>query len=103
MLVASWAAVILIGKGDALILDGDQALVGYGNAVRVACQIGQNRVWPAEGGLGVDHPLLEIVSRLQTLFWTERAVSVLRLGSTAKNSPKMQPKKVQAGWWLAQF
>jgi hypothetical protein len=57
-LVASIALgpVILPFERHALAVEGDKAAVGNGNPVRVARQVGENSVGPAERPLGVDHP-----------------------------------------------
>ena len=58
LLVARWASIIFVGKRDARISDSDQAFVGDSNAVRIARQIGQHRVWSRERSFGINHPLL---------------------------------------------
>ena len=55
--IAALDAVVLPLEGDALLVEGDQAAVGDGNAVGVTRQIGQHRLGPAERALGVDDPL----------------------------------------------
>ena len=48
-------AVILDGKGDALCIGGDQALVRNGDAVVVAGKISEHRFGSAKGPLRIDH------------------------------------------------
>ena len=48
--------VVLPGKGDAPVIEADQAAVGDGDAVGVAAEIGEHRLGAGEGALGVDHP-----------------------------------------------
>jgi hypothetical protein len=54
--LAALDAVILPLEGDALLVEGDQAAVGDGNAVGVTRQIGQHRLGSAEWPLCVDDP-----------------------------------------------
>ena len=49
-------AVVLPAEGDAALIEGDEPGVGDRHAVRVARQIGQHRLGPGEGALGVDDP-----------------------------------------------
>jgi hypothetical protein len=49
---------VLPPEFDLLVIDGDDALVGDGDAVGVASQILQDLGWATEGWLGVDDPLL---------------------------------------------
>ena len=58
LLVAGRTTIILVGKCDASIIDGEDALVGDGHAVRIARQISQNRLWPRKGSLGINNLLL---------------------------------------------
>ena len=43
-------------KGDLVVVDRDQAVVGDGDAVSVAAEILQNMFGTSEGWLAVDHP-----------------------------------------------
>ena len=54
--VAALDAVILPSEGDAVLVEGDQAAVGDGDAVGIARQIGQHGLWTAERTLGIDDP-----------------------------------------------
>lgn len=54
--VGAVAAIILVAEGDAGWPDGEQPLVGDGDAVGVAREIGEHRLGAGEGWLGVDHP-----------------------------------------------
>jgi len=49
--------VILVAESDSGCLQGEEAVVGDGHTVGVASQVLEDRVGPAEGGLGVDDPL----------------------------------------------
>src|SRR6516162_1645772 len=49
-------AVVLPLEGNALLVEGDQAAVGDGNAMGVTRQIGQHRLRSAERTLCVDDP-----------------------------------------------
>jgi hypothetical protein len=53
----SLGAVVLPPGGDAVVVEGDQAAVGEGDAVGVAAEIGEHGLRPGEGSLGVDDPL----------------------------------------------
>lgn len=57
-------AVILDAEGDAVVVHADQAAVGNRHSVRVARQVGQHRLRPGEGLLGIHDPL-DLAQRLQ--------------------------------------
>ena len=65
--VGAFDAIVLVLEGDAVLVDGDQAAVGDGDAVGVARQIGQHSLGPGERSLGVDVPL-GVVERLEPRF-----------------------------------
>jgi len=50
--------VILIAEshGSGLQIQSLDSAVGDGNAVRVAAEVGQDRLWAGKGPLGVDNP-----------------------------------------------
>ena len=48
--------VVLDLKGDAAGIGADQPAVGDGDAVGIAGEIGQHRLWSGEGRLAVDEP-----------------------------------------------
>ena len=52
------AAVVLVAEGDAALVEADEAAVRDGDAVGVAGEIGEHRLGPGEGRLGVDEPVL---------------------------------------------
>ena len=52
------AAIVLVAERDAGLVEADEPPVRDGNAVRVAREIGQHRLRPGEGRLGIDHPAL---------------------------------------------
>jgi hypothetical protein len=54
---ATLGAIVLPSEGDALLIEGDQAAVGDGDAVGIARQIGQHCLRPAEWPLCVYDPL----------------------------------------------
>jgi len=54
--VGTVAAIVLVAKGDAGLVERDEPAVRDGDAVGVARQIGEDRFRPGEGRLGVDHP-----------------------------------------------
>ena len=51
-------SVVLPAEGDSIIVEGDETMVGDGNAVSVASQVVEDMFCPAERRLGVDDPLL---------------------------------------------
>jgi hypothetical protein len=51
-------AVVFVAEGDAGLVVGDQTLIGDGDAMRVARQIGEHTIGTVERRLGVDHPSL---------------------------------------------
>src|SRR5215216_1731784 len=53
----SLGTIVLPLEGDAVVVEGDQAAIGDGDAVGVAAEIGEHRLWPGEGSLGIDDPL----------------------------------------------
>ena len=46
-----------------MLVEGDQTAVGDGHAMGVAGQIGEHRLGPGEGALGIDHPV-DLAQRL---------------------------------------
>jgi len=54
--VGTIAAIVLVAKGDAGLVERDQPAVRDGDAVGIARQIGEDRFRPGEGRLGVDNP-----------------------------------------------
>jgi len=51
-------SVVFPAERDLTVLEGEQAMVGDGDAMGVAGQVMQNLFGPAEGWLGVDNPVL---------------------------------------------
>jgi hypothetical protein len=51
-------SVVLPAKGDAIVVESDETMVGDGDAVSVASQVVENMFCPAERRLGVDDSLL---------------------------------------------
>src|SRR5215475_3781143 len=52
------AAVILVAEGDAAFVESDETAVRDGDAMGVAGEIGEHRLGPGEGWLGIDEPVL---------------------------------------------
>ena len=50
--------VVLPSEGDVRVGDGEDAVIGDGDAVSIASQILQNVFGSAERRLGIDHPVL---------------------------------------------
>ena len=51
-------SVVLPAEGDSIVVEGDETMVGDGNAVSVASQVVEDMFCPAERRLGVDDPVL---------------------------------------------
>src|SRR6516225_9129006 len=49
--------VVLVAEGHAILVGGDQAAVGDGDAMRVTRQVSQYLLWAAERLLRVDNPV----------------------------------------------
>src|SRR5215472_7037659 len=54
------ASVILVAEGHAALVERDEATVRDGDALGVAGEIGEHRLRPGEGRLGVDEPVLPL-------------------------------------------
>ena len=52
------ASVILPTEGHALLIEGQQAMIGNSHAMSVATEIAQHLKGTAESGLGIDHPVM---------------------------------------------
>ena len=52
--------IVLPSEGDALAIEAKQAVIGDGDAMGVAAQITQHLRGPAQGLLGIDHPVLSM-------------------------------------------
>ena len=52
------AAVVLVAEAHAALVEADQPVVRDGDPVGVAGEIGEHRLRPGEGRLGVDEPVL---------------------------------------------
>ena len=50
--------IVLPAEGDLIMLEGHKTVVGDGNAMGIAGQITQHMMGTAEGGLGIDDPVL---------------------------------------------
>lgn len=63
--------IILPTEGDAFAVECQQAVIGNGDSMRIAAEIAQDFCRSAEGGLGVDHPVLTVhpAKKLAKLFW----------------------------------
>ena len=51
-------SIILVAKRDLTVFEGDQAMVGNGNAMRVTSKILKDVLRPAEWPLGIHDPVL---------------------------------------------
>jgi hypothetical protein len=52
--------IVLPAKGDALLVEGQQAMIGDGHAMSVAAEIAQHLQGPTEGLLGIDDPVVTV-------------------------------------------
>ncbi len=52
--------VILPAKGDALLVEGQQAMIGNGHAMGVTAEVAQHLHGTAESGLGIDDPVMAV-------------------------------------------
>src|SRR5215470_16224020 len=59
----SVAAVILVAEGHAALVQSNEPAVCDGDAMGVAGEIGKHCLWPGEGRLGVDEPILSLERR----------------------------------------
>ena len=50
--------IVSPAEGDAIVLEGHEAMIGDGDAMGVAGQVVENLFGTAEGWLGVDDPVL---------------------------------------------
>src|SRR4029077_2427085 len=69
-------SIILIAEGNALPVEGQQAVIGNGDAMGVAAQVAEHLGGSAEGRLGIDDPLLV----LQLLHQSRKQFLVLEGG-----------------------
>jgi hypothetical protein len=51
-------SVVLPSEGDLAVVDGQETMIGDGDAVRVASQVVKYMRRSSEGAFGVDHPIL---------------------------------------------
>ena len=56
--VLAAVGVILVAKRDALSIEGHDPMIGNGDPMSVAAKISQHLRGAAEGGLGIDNPVL---------------------------------------------
>jgi hypothetical protein len=93
------AAVVLVAKGDAALVESEPAAVRDGDAVSVAGEIGEHRLGPGERRLGVDEPVLpfewrEVRSkRLPTTQIFELAKNASRPAAWASASPVRKSRR----------
>ena len=57
-LLLAAVGIISPAEGDAIVLEGHEAMVGNGDAMSVASQVVENMFGAAEGWLSVDDPIL---------------------------------------------
>ncbi len=57
--------VILPAESHALLVEGQQAMIGNGHAMGVATEIAQHLHRAAEGGLGINHPVVAMETTQQ--------------------------------------
>jgi hypothetical protein len=69
--------IILPAKGNLVPVEGYEAVVGDGHAMGVAGEIAEHMMRTAEGGLGVDDPVL-------TEQWAQEGAKGLLVGERSK-------------------
>ena len=57
VLLTSVLPVVFVLKGNGVLVNIQESLVGDGDAMRVTPQVLQNLLWPAEGRFGIDDPI----------------------------------------------
>jgi hypothetical protein len=57
-LLLATVRIVFPAKRDLIVLERNQSMIGDGDAVRIASEIVQNMLGTAEGGLGIDDPVL---------------------------------------------
>jgi hypothetical protein len=92
------ASVIFPAKRDLVTFVSEQAMVANGNAMSVAAEITEDRLRAAEGGLGVDHPVLaaECLHERDKPLWCGQCVCVAEVEfllpkGAAKSSDELAP------------
>jgi len=92
------ASVISPAKGDLVTFVGNDPMVADSNAMSVTAEITEDRLRAAEGGLGVNHPVLaaEFLHKRRKLLWCGRGVRAaevefLEPESAAKSSDELAP------------
>jgi hypothetical protein len=93
------ASVIFPAKRDLVTFVSDQPMVADCNAMSVAAEIAKDCCWTAEGGFGVDHPVLaaEFLHKRRKLLWCGEAggrtakVEFFEPESAAKSSDELAP------------
>ena len=55
--IGAFEPIVLVFEADGVFVERDQPVVGDGDAVGVAAEIGEDRFRPGEGSLGIDDPL----------------------------------------------
>ena len=75
------ASVIFPAKRDLVTFVSDQPMVANGNAMSVAAEIAEDRLRAAEGGLGVEHPVLtaEFLHKRRKVLWCGQYVRAAEL------------------------
>ena len=92
------ASVIFPAKRDLVTFVSDQSMVANGNAMSVAAEIAEDRLRAAEGGLGVEHPVLtaEFLHKRRKVLWCGQYVRAAELEfllpeSATKSSDELAP------------
>ena len=87
--------VILPLEGNAPLIEADQAAVGDGHAVGVAAELGEHRLRPGEGALGVEDPL-------DLAQGAEMVIEGMGLGKMAEIAEEVQASGIVGGYQLLQ-
>jgi hypothetical protein len=65
--VGVFEAVVAIAEGDAVLVNGDQAVVGGGNADHIAPKVADQVLRLGEGFLSVDNPVVVVQAHYQSI------------------------------------
>ena len=86
--------VVLLEEGDTVILKGQQAMIGDGDAMGVASQVAEHAVESSERGFGINDPILTEEGSEEG---SERPRVAERLQASGKNELSLAEALLQAG------
>jgi hypothetical protein len=86
--------VVLPGESDLVILKGEQAMIGDGDAMGVASQVAEHTVRSSERGFGINDPILTEESSEEG---SERLQVAQRLQASGEDELPLAETPLQAG------